>query len=56
MEHPKVQINIQGLFDPEDLDATKIIIEYISRQIGVSASKIAYLGQDVRKNWLFEVL
>ncbi|MEM4259259.1 MAG: hypothetical protein QXS38_00650 [Candidatus Pacearchaeota archaeon] len=41
---------------PEDSGATAVVKEYISRQIGVPASKIAYLGQDIRKNWMFEVL
>ncbi len=41
---------------PEDSDAGKIIIEYISRQIGVPASRITYLEKDIRNNWLFEVL
>jgi uncharacterized protein YggU (UPF0235/DUF167 family) len=41
---------------PEDDGAKAVIIAYLSRQIGVPASKIAYLGQDPRKNWMFEVL
>jgi uncharacterized protein YggU (UPF0235/DUF167 family) len=41
---------------PEDDGAMSVVKEYISRQIGVPASKIAYQGQDMRKNWLFEVL
>ncbi len=41
---------------PEDSGAERVIKEYISRQIGVPASRIAYLGQDARKNWMFEVL
>jgi len=38
------------------LGAKKITIEYLSRHLGVPASKIAFLGQDVRKNWMLEVL
>jgi hypothetical protein len=41
---------------PEDSGAQAVIVAYISRQMGVPAGKIAYLGQDVRKNWMFEVL
>ena len=37
---------------PED----SVISAFISRQIGVPASKISYLGHDPRKNWLFEIL
>jgi uncharacterized protein YggU (UPF0235/DUF167 family) len=41
---------------PEDAGAQKVIIEYISRSMGVPASKIAFLERDARKNWIFEVL
>ena len=41
---------------PEDNEAKAVIIAYISRHLGVPASKIAFLGQDIRKNWMFEVL
>jgi uncharacterized protein YggU (UPF0235/DUF167 family) len=41
---------------PEDSGAKAVITAYISRQIGVPASRIACLGQDARKNWMFEVL
>ena len=41
---------------PEDSGAKAVISAFISRQIGVPASKISYLGHDPRKNWLFEIL
>lgn len=41
---------------PEDEGAKAVIIAYISRQLGVPASKIAFIEQDTRKNWHFEVL
>jgi len=41
---------------PEDSGARAVIIAYISRQMGVPASRIGYLGQDIRKNWMFEIL
>jgi uncharacterized protein YggU (UPF0235/DUF167 family) len=41
---------------PEDSGAKMIIIEYLSRKMGTPASRIAYMGQDMRKNWIFEVL
>ena len=41
---------------PEDTGAKAVIIAYISKFIGVPATKIAFQGQDLRKNWLFEVL
>ena len=41
---------------PEDEGAKAVIIAYISRQMGVPANKIAFIEQDVRKNWHFEVL
>lgn len=41
---------------PEDSGAERIIIEYISRSMGVPASKIAFIERDTRKNWHFEVL
>jgi len=41
---------------PEDAGAKAVIIAYISRQMGVPASKIVFIEQDVRKNWIFEVL
>ncbi len=41
---------------PKDSGAERVIKEYISRQIGVPASKIAFQGKNVRNNWLFEVL
>ena len=40
----------------EDSSAREVVVSAISRYIGVPASKIAYQGQDLRKNWLFEVL
>jgi uncharacterized protein YggU (UPF0235/DUF167 family) len=41
---------------PEDDGARAVITEYLSRQMGVPASKIAFQGLDIKKNWLFEVL
>ena len=41
---------------PEDSGAKAVIIAYISRHLGIPESKIAFVEQDVRKNWIFEVL
>lgn len=41
---------------PEDLNVKSIITDKISRNLGVPPSKITSLGQDVRKNWIFEIL
>ena len=41
---------------PEDSGAERVVKEYISRQIGVPASRIAFQGKDARNNWMFEVL
>ncbi len=41
---------------PEDSDAGTVVKAYISRQIGVPASRIEFQGKDMRGNWTFEVL
>jgi len=41
---------------PEDAGAKKVIIAYISRHLGIPESKVAFIEQDIRKNWIFEVL
>ena len=41
---------------PEDNGAKAVIVAYISRQLGIPASKLAFIGQDIRQNWIFEVL
>jgi len=41
---------------PEDADAREVVSSQISKYIGVPASKIVFQGQDLRKNWLLEVL
>jgi hypothetical protein len=41
---------------PEDSEAMAVVKEYVSRQIGVPSSRIAFQGKDARNNWLFEVL
>lgn len=40
----------------EDSSAKEVVSSAISRYIGVPASKIVFQGQDLRKNWVFEVL
>lgn len=40
----------------EDSEAKTAVVSAISKYIGVPASKIAFQGQDLRKNWIFEVL
>jgi len=40
----------------EDVGAKNVIIAHISRYLGVPPSKIAFLGKDMRENWLFEIL
>jgi hypothetical protein len=41
---------------PEDAGAKAVIVAYISKYVGVPASKLAFVEQDIRKNWIFEVL
>jgi len=41
---------------PEDGGAKAVIVAYISRQLGIPASKLAFMEQDIRQNWIFEVL
>lgn len=41
---------------PEDSGAKAVIVAYISRQLGIPASKLAFVEQDIRQNWIFEVL
>lgn len=41
---------------PEDGDTIKVLQDFISRNLGVPASRVEYAGQDVRKNWIFEMM
>ncbi|MBS3091638.1 hypothetical protein J4217_04295 [Candidatus Pacearchaeota archaeon] len=40
----------------QDDDSANVIIHMLSRKIGASPGKIEYAGQDMNKDWVFEVL
>ena len=40
----------------QDKDSINVLIGLLSRNIGVPLGRIEYAGQDVNKNWIFELL
>jgi len=41
---------------PEDEDAANVLAGLLSRNIGVPISRIDFAGQDINKNWIFELI